>query len=366
MRSFKLSLFARSLAFTLLCLVASNAAAQEAVAPNPQANPNAGQNTAPPDPWANDAEIRTSVEQGVAAIKEKKFADAVQAFTTAAKKYPQDSKLRHLLGFALFQNKQPGPAWLQFRAAVRLNLAYAPGVRDFLSMWQVFDQQGVLNAGRSMEYVTKALGNPDKKSGNEKVQIWEYGFMRLQFGNGKLFAIIDPRGLDPARAQAVDAMQVQFDDESRWRLGYRIINRLQSLTEYAPQDQSVQNWKELLSVQRLYPPTKKSPQQVMAGIRDNLKKANPEIDFKALLDEEGNVIFHWRDKGDTSKNRAPQHEIVRLVAGEKDIHRIAYSRRVGQIPKDEAKAWVELLRSATLVKSQTPRVNTAAKETATN
>lgn len=362
MRSLNLSLFARSLAFGLLCLLASNAVAQEAAAPNP----NAGKNATPPDPWANDAEVRPLVEQSLAAIENKKFADAVKSLRKAATKYPQDGKLRHLLGFALFQNKQAGPAWAQFRAAVRLNLGYAPGVREFLSMWQVFDQQGIVNAGRSMEYVTKALGNPDKKSGNDKVQVWEYGFMRLQFNDGKLFAVIDPRGLNPKLAQPVDAMQVQFDDAARWRLGYRIINRLQSLTEYAPQDQSVQNWKELLSVQRLYPPTKRSPQQVMEGIRENLTKANPDIDFKALLDQEGDVVFHWRDKGDKSKNRPPQHEIVRLVSGERDIHRIAYSRRIAQIPPEEARAWVKLLQNAELVKTAAPRVNTAAKSTATN
>jgi|GEM_PF-6232000 len=364
MRSLRLSILARLLAFSSFFLLASNTLAQEATAPKPNAK--AGQNAPAPDPWANDAEVRALVEKSVAAIKEKKFVAAIPSLTKAAKKYPQDSKLRHLLGFALFHNKQAGPAWLQFRAAVRLNLAYPPGVRDFLSMWQVFDQQGVVNAGRSMEYVTKALGNPDKKSGNERVQVWEYGFMRLQFNDDKLFAVIDPRGLDPKRAQPVDSLQVQFDDKSRWRLGYRMINQIHSRSDYAPQDESVQHWKELLSVMRLYPATQKSPQAVMAGVEANLRKMNPEIDFKALLDQEGEVIFHWRDKGDKSKNRPPQHEIVRLVTGEKDIHRIAYSRRVGQIPAEEAKAWVTLLRNAELVKTVMPRVNTAAKEIPTN
>jgi hypothetical protein len=256
------------------------------------------------------------------------------------------------LGFALFQNKQAGPAWLQFRSSVRLNPAYQPALRDFLAMWNVFDQRGVLNIGRTMEEVTKYLGNPDRKLGNETKQVWEYGFMRLHFNSGRLFAVIDPRGLDPEKSRPVDAMQIQFDDSERWRLGYRAINRLASQTEYVPKDESVQKWSELFTVQRLYAQVgKKTPKSMMAEIEANLKKMNPDIDFKALVDNEGDVLFHWRDKGDKPTNRPAQHEIVRLVAGEKDIHRLAYARRVAQIPTEDAQAWIGLLRQAELKKT---------------
>lgn len=316
-------------------------------------------------PWANDAAVRQQVEKGISLVNAKQFKEAVDELTAAARKYPQDGMLRHLLGFAMFQNKQAGPAWLQFRAAVRLALSHEPAVRDFLSMWSVFDQQGILNSGRSMEYITKALGNPDRKIGADSKQVWEYGFMRLQFNNGQLFAVVDPRGLDPSDARPIDALRVEFDEKDRWRLGYRIINRLQSLAEYVPRDESVQKWNELLSVQRLYPKQQATPEQMMKEIKQNLQKANPNVDFKALLVEEGDVLFHWRDKGDKSQNRPPQHEIVRLVAGEKDVHRLAYARRVAQIPTNDARAWIEHLRGAQLIKVAVPNqkkpVETARK-----
>ncbi len=326
----------------------------------PTRAPNAVGNVPGNNGWAQDEEVRQIVERGVKYISAKQFKNAIQEFTAAAKRYPQDGRLRHLLGFSLFQDEQLGPAWLQFRAAVRLAVNHKPAVRDFLAMWGVFDQQGFLNAGRSTEYITKALGNPDRKLGNESKQVWEYGFMRLQFHDGQLFAVIDPRGLDPESSRPLDALQIQFDNKDRWRLGYRTINRLQSLTEYVPQKESVQKWTELLSVQRLYPSQQKSPERMMQDIKKNLQTANPDIDFKALLVAEGDVLFHWRDKGDAAKKRPPQHEIVRLVAGEKDVHRLAYSRRVAQIPTSDARSWIDLLRSAELVKTSVP-VETARK-----
>ena len=85
-------------------------------------------------PWAKDTVVRKQVEKGISLVNAKKFKEAVAEFTAAAKQYPQDGTLRHLLGFAMFQNQQAGPAWLQFRAAVRLALSHEPGVRDFLAI----------------------------------------------------------------------------------------------------------------------------------------------------------------------------------------------------------------------------------------
>lgn len=308
-------------------------------------------------PPATDPVIQAIVKKGIEHIKAKEFPQAVNAFNTAAKRYPKDAQIRHLYGFALFQNKQLGPAWLQFRIAVRLNMAYQPAVRDFLLMWKVFDQQGVMNIGRSSEELAKYLGEPDRKFAQDPTEVWEYGFMRLQFNQGRLYAIVDPRGLDVNNSRPADAMQIDFDDKTRWRLGYRAINRLQSVTEYVPQGEAVQKWNEMYTVQRLYQMRgKKTPQQMMAEIETNLKKAIPTVEFKPLVSEEGNVVFHWRDKGDTSTKppRPPQHEIVRLIAGEKDIHRLAYARRVAQIPTAEAQSWITLLRQAQLKKTPDP------------
>lgn len=321
---------------------------------------NAGSAAATPRAKIVDPEAQAAVRKGVELLEAKQFKEAINAFLAAARRYPQNGQMRHLLGFAYAQDKQLGPAWLQFRQAVRFNPAYEVGVRDFLSMWSAFDKKGVLNTGRAREEIAKLLGQPDNKKSIGDQEVWEYGFMRLQFAQGRLAAVVDPRGMDSETSKALDIMEIEFDDQTRWRIGYRAINRLQSVTEFVTKDESVQQWKELYTVQRLYNlKTKTTPQKMMNQIEANLRKANPNIDFIKLLDGENDVLFHWRNKG--TKDRQAQHEIVRLVAGQKDIHRLAYARRVAQIPTAEAQIWLDLLRNAELTQPTAPVVDASSR-----
>ena len=305
---------------------------------------------------AMSPEVRAAVKKGIELVEAKQYKEASMAFLAAARKYPNNGQLRHLLGFAYFQDKQIGQAWLQFRQAVRFSPSYQPATRDFIVVWSEFDRRGVLNIGQTKEQIVTLLGKPDSSRADGNQAVWEYGFMRLQFSNAVLAAIIDPRGLDPANQLPLDVMKIEFDDKTRWRLGYRAIDRLQSLTQYVPKEQSVQQFKELLTVQRLFQMReKKSPRQMMKDIEKNLKSEFPDAFFQTLLDTEEDVLFHWRDHG--AKDRQPQHELVRLVAGVKDIHRLAYTQLVAQIPNEQAQAWLNLMRQAQLTPTavqQTP------------
>ena len=348
--------------FLIAIIVCSCDHARKAIAQE-VAQPSAAGTSAPASAAAEakatlSPEVRAALEQGIKHLEAKQSKEAINAFLAAARQYPKSGQMRHLLGLAYVQDKQLGPAWLQLRQAVRFNPTYQPSIRDFMGMWSTFDKRGVFNSGRSAQQLAKLLGEPDRKKANQDSsrEVWEYGFMRLHFSQGLLMAIIDPRGMDPEVAKATDVLDIEFDDESRWSLGYRTMNRLQSVTEYVPKEQSVQKWNELYTVQRLYNMrAKTSPLKMMTQIEENLRKNNPEIDFVQLADGENDVLFHWRDKG--TEDRNPQHEIVRLIAGEKDIHRVAYARRVAQIPAEEAQAWLNRLRSAVLTQPPAPVVD---------
>ena len=66
--------------------------------------------------------------------------------------------------------------------------------------------------------------------------------MRIHFVNGKMYSIVDPRGMDAAMNRPADTVKVDFDDQ-RWKLGYRAINSLQSVAEVAqlPQEDA-EHW----------------------------------------------------------------------------------------------------------------------------
>lgn len=353
-------MFVRTLRLLVLLLVASPmlsgfVVGQETASPSAaEASANTSSGTAIPKPRLTP-EAQVAVTRGVEMLKAKEYKKAIGLLLVAAKLHPREGELRHLLGFAYAQDKQLGQAWLQFRQAVRLKPQNAAGIRDFIKLWQIFEKQGVFNAGRSSQEITKLLGKPDTKQPKTGGEVWEYGFKQLHFQGDKLAATIDPRGLDASITQTVDKIEIEFDDQNRWRLGYRSLDLVQSLTEYIPQGQAMQKWDELYTVQRIHKlRAKKSPAELMKDIEVNLKKANPDVEFRVLEEREDDVLFHWRDVGDQKKNRLPQHEIVRLIAGQRDIHRLAYTRRVAQIPAEDAKNWVSILGQAQLVSTSAP------------
>ncbi len=184
-------------------------------------------------------EVRVAVERGGEAMKQKKYKDAINAFTAAGRLHPKNSQLRQLLGVAYLRDKQIGQAWFQFRQAVRLDPQYAPAVQSFGTMWQLLDRRGALNVGQTFAQVAKAMGKPDRQIQGEKLTHWLYGFMQLNFVDGRLHSVVDPRGLDAAATRITESVQLEFDGRS-WSPGFRKLDRSQSLTEYLPPGQTVQ------------------------------------------------------------------------------------------------------------------------------
>lgn len=297
---------------------------------------------------------QTASREGLAHLKEKKYKEAVNSFMIAAKASPKNGELRNMLGTALAQDKQLGQAWLQFRRAVLLDPTHKPGVKNFATMWNAFHLQGVDNAGRKKQNIAKLLGEPDGKSGTAEREVWQYGYMRLQFLQDALSVVIDPRGVNPAALRPSEVMQIDFDDKTRWRLGYRVINRFESRSQYVPDKQSVQKWEELYTVQRLHGlATRKTLQEMMTQIREALQKANPDIKFQALANDQRDVMFYTQTPG--SKDAPSEYEIVRLVAGKEDVHRLAYTRKAESLPRELAQQWIDLLGKAKLsVRSGSP------------
>lgn len=337
---------------TAICLWACTVLAQPAATDTTQ--PGAAATPATGNPQAEVSQAARAVaKEGIEFMKEKRFKEAINKFMAAAKQHPKNGQLRNLLGTAYAEDKQLGQAWLQFRSAVVLDPQHAAGIRNFLMLWTAFDRKGVVNIGRSKTELAKLLGEPDGKSGTEEREVWQYGFMRCQFLNDRLFAVIDPRGLDAAALRPADVLKVDFDDETRWRLGYRIINRVESRTQYVPAGQAVQNWEELYTVQRFFKLIGRvTPSQMMAQIQEKMKEVNPDIKFQVLGESTGDVVFYSRSVG--TKEKPVEHEIVRLVAGKEDIHRLAYSRRGKELKQEEAKQWLALLKQAKLTAPTPP------------
>jgi hypothetical protein len=180
--------------------------------------------------------------------------------------------------------------------------------------------------------------------------------MQLNFVDDQLASVVDPRGLDAAHSKPNDSVRFSFDDRPWW-LSYRTLNRVQAVSEYVPQNQTVQDWTELFTVQRLFGMTAKqiTPRKLMQDIHGKLRQQHPDLVWQVLQDDDNDMIYEWRTAGDLAgKEKTPaQHEIARLLAGSQDIHLLAYAKKVPRLAPDERQVWVRLVREATLTEIAT-------------
>ncbi len=86
--------------------------------------------------------------------------------------------------------------------------------------------------------------------------------------------------------------------------------------------------------------------QMMEQMRERLSKTNADAVWQVIEEQEDSAIYEWRMKG--SQQQPGRHEITRLMAGQHDVHRIAYTRQVEQLSPQDRERWVSILQRVTL------------------
>jgi tetratricopeptide (TPR) repeat protein len=286
-------------------------------------------------------------QQGRRAIQSREWTKAIEALERAVQLLPENGKYHHALGVAYMGDQQANAGWFHFRQAVRLDSDYVPATVDFLKTWKLLDAQGVFNVGTPLPVIAQTLGKPDQADDQGVRLRLVYGFMSLNFMNSHLFSILDLRDLPPEGLHAVDGLAFDLDRDY-WSVAYRQLSAVQGNTEYVPQDQSLQKWTELFASQRfINAASATNAQEVMTSIRERLRSTFEELEFEVLAESEEDVLFQWSVTA--AENHPAQREIVRVVQGERDIHRLAYTRKGEKLEDSLFSPWLELLGNAELM-----------------
>lgn len=280
-------------------------------------------------------------------LKQKRWKDAISEFEKAIELQPKNSVLHHLLGISYLENSQASKGWIELRKAVLLDPNNKRAAQDFMRIWKFFDQKGFLNVGTPEVEVLKVLGKPDLQKDLNADSRLIYGFMWINFRNGRLFALLDTRGLKKEFTRAVNTMEFQLGPT--WKVGYRMMNATNALTEYVTTEETVQNYKQLFSTQRLFKLGEEiSAKEMMDRMKSILAKTHQIEEWNVIHDGDNDILFEWRLVKD-EQNPTAQHEIVRLIKGKRDIHRLAYVAKQSQLSKEDRSKWIKELKSAKLV-----------------
>ncbi len=307
-----------------------------------------------PDKTDQQAKAREHFKAGTDAIKLKQWENAISELEQAVKLAPQNSIYHHSLGVAYMGNKKANAGWYHFRQAVRLDPNNVVASVDFMKTWKLLDAQGLFNIGTRLKKVAQTLGKPDQAVDKGTRLRLVYGFMSLNFINGQLFSVLDMRNLPPNGLSTSDGMAFTLP-ENEWVVAYRYLAANQGNTEYVKQGESIQSWTELFSSQRFIGAAHhKTAAEVTKGIQKQLEKKFGDVTFNILQESEKDVLFTWSI--DQSDEHAAQQEVARIVQGEHDIHRLAYTRK-GTFEDNKTLApWIEKLKQAKLLPAKELRI----------
>lgn len=330
-----------ALAALLFAGAASVAPAQQT---RPPAEPPAGDaQTATPhgggvhargDAAGPDAKTRRAMlayAQGMALIRAGKTEQAVTALKNAVVLQPDSAAYRYGLATAydvlgLMPNK-----WFQLRQAVRLKPDHGDAVGAFLDMWRTALAQGVLDVGNTPDEVQDGLGKPDlaERRDGDGDELWQYGFMAVNFKQGALSSVMDLRGIDRYRPAA-----------ARLELGDLALTPARHQISIASHKREfrVDDAAGLITVERLPGAATDGTLAALLGtIEAGLRRQFETLEWQVLDRADDSVLVEWRaDDG--------PHELLRLFRAGPDIHRYAYTAPAIA----DRERWLQRLRAATL------------------
>ncbi len=143
-------------------------------------------------------------------------------------------------------------------------------------------------------------------------------------------------------ATALESVYIPADS-SGWKLGYGSDRRGQTIAEYVPSNESINNWTKLLTIQFLEGENR-SPSAVMDDLKSRMQSRCPGSYWSVISQDSVSILYEWNIKG-CSPN-PDQHEIARLLKGNDGVHRIAYVEKTSAMNQAIREKWIASFKEA--------------------
>lgn len=133
-------------------------------------------------------------------------------------------------------------------------------------------------------------------------------------------------------------------DLNKWKLAFKNSNEWASVAEFILKDESLNNWSEMITVQKF--PTLLGPlDQYYEGFMNNLKNSlgNDQVFSKLINSTDESLFFEWWV---SEKNDFAQHELFRLVQTANVTWVLRYTtKKISQVEKTR-NYWEGILKDA--------------------
>jgi hypothetical protein len=137
------------------------------------------------------------------------------------------------------------------------------------------------------------------------------------------------------------------DSVGKWKTGGGSERRGRTLAEFVPQDESIDNWSRLLTVQFIEQKGV-SPLECMDRLRATMQSRCPGSSWQIIQQDSASVLYEWSIA--RCGSNPDQHEIARLLKGNDGIQRIAFTRKNAELEPSEREQWIRIFSEAYVVK----------------
>ena len=300
------------------------------------ADSNPGQPTASAQPMSREDAI-------------KQAAASLPGLLAVVEKNPTDVASRANLAMAHFRIGNTPESWKQLMKARESAPNHKGLARGIDTLINSFTNQGIFTVGVPTETVQALLGEPNQKvdlSGRER---WVYGHWGIDFGKDRVHEIIDLRGATEALYKPTEFVKSDLGGQT-WVPGLRRKVKGKSTAFYFAPGETISNHKQVIVVERLI------------GVSDGTDMET--ISKKVIADEakllKGSMHKVLKASDDTAfiavkipaaEPAQSRHQLVRLMMGSKDLHRLSYTVISAEEPSQETQMkWLKIFEAATLEK----------------
>jgi hypothetical protein len=135
-------------------------------------------------------------------------------------------------------------------------------------------------------------------------------------------------------------------DNKDWEIGWSNKTERSAMYEFVPKGQTVQNWKELVTLQ-FYPGMQdRSAADFMKSFLALLQSDEPLAKAEMISSSPDDTMMEWNVLG--SKQNADQFELDRVIRGKQGLHMIHYAVKTSSFSSADRSKWLNFLRSAKL------------------
>lgn len=159
--------------------------------------------------------------------------------------------------------------------------------------------------------------------------------------------VIKGTGLKTPALTFREGLQFSLPVEQKWVTGnaYTIEGKY-SITELVPEGETINSWSELITIQN-FASASGTPAQVLdqlMAIRERLCPGSTQ--WNIIQKDERSILYEWRAA--PCAGYPEQHEIARIIDGNWNRFRIAYTVKLGEIRAEKRNSTIQYLSEATV------------------